>query len=376
MADDAFLILAASAPFTEAGFVSKLPKEIEGQPVAYREKEMIHCGTFHDERTGKPFSITTDRLDNWVTNFDRWTGAGNAVPLPTVDHFQDDSKLKGTSLGNLLSLERRGDKLYGLHQFIGADAIAAAARNNSSVFVEAGKIDGAGNVYDEVLTHNLITPKPLIPGLAPFKSFKIAASGASPLNVSIITSNKPPQELSMPLLDDLKTALKLDATATEEQVSAAFKTHMTGVAASQADVTKLKNDLTASTTALAAAQPKVPDDYTLGLICESLDTKRQAAVTACGAALVGEAEAMFFIDKKPTPLALSQVAGKTLIGRVFDLLAKVKPVPPTGQQSAVTLAAGLPLGGAGVAASAQPTTDRQMELMKQQVAANNPTPAK
>src|SRR5438309_1761151 len=137
------------------------PKEVNGQPAAYFWADAIRVGRYVHPAGHFELSVDEQRLDAWAANFRRMRDAGVDVPVP-VDH----STSARDNLGYVVDAKRDGDRLCLLHQLIGDDAIALAARNKVSLAIDPQFHDGHGTPYGDCIVHSSLTPIPVVPGQA------------------------------------------------------------------------------------------------------------------------------------------------------------------------------------------------------------------
>ena len=143
--------------------VEQLPKEVNGQPVAYFWADGIRVGRYLHPAGKFELHVDEQRLDGWVDNFHRMKAAGVDVPVP-VDH----SNSARDNLGYVIDIKREGDSLKLLHQLIGEDAIKLAARNKVSLGIDPEFVDGRGNAFGDCVIHSSLTPVPVVTGQTGF----------------------------------------------------------------------------------------------------------------------------------------------------------------------------------------------------------------
>jgi hypothetical protein len=324
-----------------------LPNEIEGRKVHYRRKEIIADGEWVHRGERKRFSIDPNRTHLWEENYRKRLSAGIKTPIlkrhteaPTADD----------TLGYIVGIERKGDKVFADMQFIGDDALALAARNDVSIYEKAEGIDAKGNPFGLFLDHIALTPNPNQPHLGPFVTIAASASGAPALEVPVFEPDNNPgtEPERSPIMKPetiLKLRAKLNLTDTkavpDEEVAEraavlaladppADKT--AEVTALSADVTRLtkerddaKRSAESATLALSAAAPKEYDPLALTLITESFGTWRDKAVTSGAISENGmkALDALLLPGGKPSPIALSLSAGSTrpLYAQVCEIIA-------------------------------------------------------
>lgn len=235
-----------SAPREQAASLGQgMPPMIGGQPVQYAWKEMIRVGQYTHPKQGWTLSVTPERLKTWEANFHkmRQNGTKPFLPAKHVAEFSGaenygyliDMKVEPRTLPDGSKVE----SLVGLHQLIGEDAHRAAARNESSVYIQERVKDAQGNTYAEAITHNAIIPDPVVTGLGGFVAMSASASDAVPIYSLAIGSNEMTDEMKA-----LRTLCGLADTVTDEkQILAAAATRING------DGTKLALSLSAQTAA-------------------------------------------------------------------------------------------------------------------------------
>lgn len=152
--------LHATTPLNEAD-VGEFPKEVNGQPAAYFWADAIRTGRYVHPSGSFELSVDGLRLDRWAENFRRMREAGIDVPVP-VDH----STSARDNLGYVVDVKRDGDRLLLLHQLIGEEAIALAARNKVSLGIDPAFRDGRGVEFGDCIVHSSLTPVPVVPGQA------------------------------------------------------------------------------------------------------------------------------------------------------------------------------------------------------------------
>lgn len=330
-------------------------REIDGQPVEYRRKEICRAGRTVKDISGNPFSITRERIDKWIDNFQKQSENGTKVFIPT----KHTEILSTDNRGFVVSMERDGDSLYAVEQLIGADAIKDAARNDQSVYIKSDLQDDQGNVYEgEYIQHVALTPAPQITGLNGFA--KVAASRGADAEAVILFAT--PENRSDPMSFQLKkeTAAKLrtklgvaDDVGDEKLAEHAFEKLLNPEpdATATAAMSKLTEERDAlikerdeqkdKVVAMSRLNPKVDDD-TAFLVGESIATKRDIAVNngAVTPAIAKELDKLLMDGDKASTVAMSRLPGssKPLAMRFWEILADNKPADlreKTGRQTIV-----------------------------------------
>jgi hypothetical protein len=319
------------------------PSESEGQPVEYRRKEVSINGRVLQDVKGRPFPITKDRLDKWVSHFNQMQANGMRVPIQNK-HFDvtaDDTR------GYVVKLERDGERLYAVEQLIGPDAILAASRNDQSVFIDVNVRDDRGNVYDEAITHIAFTATPQVTGLSGYA--KVAASRGAVVDAVVLHQATPQHrsfsmnaELSKKLREKLGVASDVADEQLAEQVGARFLAD----AETLATVTRERDTAVAASRQQPAPVAASMDPATLADRHEIATDKINLAVakgdlpSVIAEKLKG---AISGTDGKPVPAAMSRgdaTGGKEPWRYVLDLFdgtgmgPKVTGQPKTGPQGA------------------------------------------
>jgi len=154
----------------------------EGQPVRRFLKDMIAVGVYRHPVHQWTLSVTPERMDRWVAAFQQMRKNGVDVEV-VVDHRLDAEATRGY----VVEMFRWDQKLYGVHELIGEEAVALAGRvKNVSVLIEKDFIDGKGNKYGEAITHSSIVQKPIVPAQEGFVPIAASKGGAQPLAVFVL----------------------------------------------------------------------------------------------------------------------------------------------------------------------------------------------
>lgn len=395
MSDPYAIALAASVPAPVLTLGSGLPTEIEGQPVAYRRKEIARAGKYVHRGTRKEFELTPARLAALSAAFRKRFAKGIKPPItpyhvdPEADFNADDT------LGYVVGVEQDGESLYGTLQLIGERALSAAARNDVSIATVADAVDADGEQYGESLHHVSLTPDPALSHLKPY--LKIAASaGGGPARKALILSaayGSSPMDLKK-----IRAALKLADDVPDDKVleQAAERLSAPPPPDNSAEVTALSAKVQALETErdaakaealrLSASAPRQPDDLTVTMYGENIAAKREQAI-AKGAVSATQAKVFDEIiadgNGRPTALALSACgASRRPLGFVlWDAVAKLADgtegnirtgnqvqravgVAPAPNHTSLTLSGGT---------IDRDKLDRQAELLRQQLGLDKKT---
>jgi hypothetical protein len=127
-------------------------------------KDLIAVGDYAHPEKQWSLHVTPDRLDKWVQRFNAARANGIDFEV-TLDH----SPSARSVVGYLTSLFREGDRLMGVHEFIGEEAIEIAQRvKNVSVEIDPDFVDGKGNHYGEAIVKSSLVQQPVVPGQLAF----------------------------------------------------------------------------------------------------------------------------------------------------------------------------------------------------------------
>jgi hypothetical protein len=148
------LLALAASPVATSAVISE-----SGAVTQTYVKDLIRVGEWVMPQSGVKFSVTNEDLDHWVKTFETMQAAGVKVHVPS-GHTDDADKNRGW----VLAMFRDGDVLKGQLKIIGEDAIAAAVRNEVSIYVPPTLTDGKGNTYERPIAHVALTPTPVISG--------------------------------------------------------------------------------------------------------------------------------------------------------------------------------------------------------------------
>jgi hypothetical protein len=226
--EPAALILRATddSAFREAVVLGQgLPLEKNGSPVKYFWKEVLRPGRYID-KTGKPFEISPQRIDNLLANFTRAKSKSGWLPhVPCRHEFalnRGGTPDPRDNLGFVVDARKtKAGSLELLHQIIGTEAHAVVARNKSSIGTLFNVTDENGEFYDEFLDHNAVLPDPHIGGLSDFTPALAASRGQSQQPVVVLSplAASESQESEMDITK-LREAIGAAKEITDEQVIA------------------------------------------------------------------------------------------------------------------------------------------------------------
>jgi hypothetical protein len=164
-----------------------LPPAVGGVPAFYYWKDAIAVGDYIHPGRRFSLNITRDRLDGYVTNFNRMQTNGVAVPI-----LMDHTPTASSALGWIVSVKREGDRLLELHQFLGESARDIGLRNKVSLGIDPHFVDGKGNSYGEAIVHSAVTPVPVVPSQGEFEPVDLSDDHQGVITLSLDTGSDRP----------------------------------------------------------------------------------------------------------------------------------------------------------------------------------------
>lgn len=226
----------AETPYEPALVLGRgLPIDRDGLPCRYYWKEMLTVKPIVDVN-GNHHDVTSGYIDQVISDYKKAKSKGHEPYLPLAYHPKpsepnrptDKTVLKTENKGFLVDVQRRGDSLYGLHQFIGPeDEIKkTVALQKSSIGILKNVRADDGEVYKTFIDHNAIVPDPQLTGLGNFiavdagDSLSLAASRGLPVKQVILEDYKgasmPMQALTADHVNQIKQLVnKKDPKASE-----------------------------------------------------------------------------------------------------------------------------------------------------------------
>jgi hypothetical protein len=274
-----------------------LPAHVSGLPAFYYWKDALVVGSYIHPAGKFSLDVTRDKLDGYADNFKRMKANGVGVPI-LMDHAQSAA----ATLGWIVQVQRRGDRLLELHQFLGESARDIGLRNKVSLGIDPNFIDGKGNHYGEAIVHSAVTPVPVVPNQDGFEQVEMSGDGKEEM---ILLSLAEPQSPHLAPREDTP-----GLSAIEEPVQKANDNPPCVHGGLNGDVVELAwtalADAAAAKRDLAVARgaidPSVADELFALLVRSTDGTVNTMMLSHNGG---------------PAPLALA----------VFDLLAKNQPAP-------------------------------------------------
>lgn len=382
---DAYVLRASNLPALPSAVSMSSAGELalaDGTPVEFLWKPCIRVGQFEHPKLGK-LNFTRDYLADVDRNTRQFIADGGKPYVP-MGHSNK------TNLGWIRETKFDGETLFGLHEMIGADAILAAKRNDSSVCIRNNFIGGNGRKYGPLLEHNCLTPEPVAMGLGDFVALSRDASGGPGEAVPIYS---PAAEGYQPMLTPEQLAMareilgETEQPVTEDnaldwifQMARTARTLMDEVEETKVELSRATEQLEAQRVEMSRGVPPVVDAEALAdradaymsrveLAAEKGDLPKFIAERMKAVVLPKGKPSVFMLsrsedfDARPIDAVLELFAGSGL-GKQIN--------PPPGEvtrrQELYELSRHVP--GSEGDGNAQP--DRQAELLKQQLG----TPAK
>lgn len=139
------------------------------RPIRLR-KAIMRTGEFQTP-DGARFTIDKTRLDHWVRTFCRMHQNGDVCRI-----VKDHDEATTSSVGKVVSMERRGDFLYATLEFPTRQLADLSLTNDVSILSEPLYRTGSGT-YKDAIKHVSLTPFPLISKLGSFKNVSDAPVG-------------------------------------------------------------------------------------------------------------------------------------------------------------------------------------------------------
>lgn len=310
---------------------------------------MLPVGTYRHPVHGWELAVDSGRARSIAAETKRLIGNGYSPFVPDKHKAEFDAN---GNFGFVVDVKADDKGVWGLHELIGADAALAAARNESSVRIEADYTDGKGNKYGEAIIHNALCPDPVAGGAGWFANMS-AGANAAPVPVPVYDFAK---GATMPDFAKLRAKLGLAADVSEDAVLGAAEAAIT---ARDSEIGGLKTAATAADAKikqLSASAPPAPDAGLLLDYRESSIERIDNAVTAgdMPAEIAAEVKKLCGDESAPSAFMLSRSAAMgnaKPIDAILGLfkgrqLGKVKPGGKAPNQ-AVSLSRTVPADGDG-----------------------------
>lgn len=221
-------------------FISHVALDASGAP-ATEEIELAKLGTFKDPRYGK-FSITLDDFKKWVANFRQLSISDGRLGIPIdVDH-SPEKKGETRAVGWVKSLRIAGNRLLGKVEWndAGRELVGDKQYGYISPSYAHNWTDEEGKAHGTMLVGAALTNRPFL-RMATVSLCDSTVEGededGAPVAIAPTASIHATVQLSeevsdthgqMPILDDIKTKLGLDADADDATILAALEQNQPG----------------------------------------------------------------------------------------------------------------------------------------------------
>ena len=278
-----------------------LPARVSGLPAFYFWKDAIVVGSYVHPAGKFSLEITRDKLDGYARTFGKMKSNGVGVPI-LMDHAQSAA----ATLGWIIDVKRRDDRLMELHQFLGESARDIGLRNKVSLGIDPDYVDGKGNRYGEAIVHSAVTPVPVVPDQGGYEAVEMGRSGAEVITLSLVESEGSASNAQLATLNG------------EEETSNV-----------QLPTSNVEGG-TLGKIAEPAAAGNVELELAMNALAEAAAAKRDLAVARGGIdpSVAQELFALLVGPRDGAAMWLSRVGGGAPIAlAVFDALARNRPVP-------------------------------------------------
>jgi hypothetical protein len=186
-----FLLDAAGELKPAVTLGQDLPARVSGMPAFYYWKDAIVVGSYVHPAGKFSLQITRDKLDRYARTFGKMKSNGVAVPI-LMDHAQSAA----ATLGWIIDVKRKDDRLMELHQFLGESARDIGLRNKVSLGINPDFVDGKGNRYGEAIVHSAVTPVPVVPDQGGFEAVEMSQGEEEIITLSLRTIEEPDAPLT------------------------------------------------------------------------------------------------------------------------------------------------------------------------------------
>jgi len=277
-----------------------LPPRVSGLPAFYFWKDAIVVGSYVHPAGKFSLEITRDKLDGYARTFGKMKSNGVAVPI-LMDHAQSAA----ATLGWIIDVKRRDDRLMELHQFLGESARDIGLRNKVSLGIDPDYVDGKGNRYGEAIVHSAVTPVPVVPNQEGYEAVEMGRSGAEVITLSLVESEHSTSNAQLPTLnaEERTSNVQLPTSNVEGGTPGEVATPSAG---------------------------NVELQLAMSALAEAAAAKRDLAVARGGIdpSVAQELFSLLVGPKDGAAMWLSRVGGGAPIAlAVFDALARNRPVP-------------------------------------------------
>ena len=349
----------------------------KGIPSRRFRKELIRTGQFCKQSEGVEFTVDQRTLEHWAATFSQMKNRGINVPVPSGHDKVDDPDANN---GWVREMFVEGDRLVGVLELIGDEALKLAGTNDVSIFTLPEYTDSLNNEYKWPILHVALCTDPVIPGLGDF--VPIAASkGQTPAQVPVLRLQEmqtmpdfdPNAALTAGAGDPLKDAFKqevikaldddsLDMKATLARIKEILQAQEKAMGLLSPAAAVAPTEPGPEPGIVAASQAGKPDPMVLKLAAENYGMKLSALVEAGKiTSKVKDQLTEKLIGPENKALALSLSSGSTShIDNMLEAFAANDPVVLREHTGGQVLALSNPNAGA------KPLDEKTQKYMREQ----------
>jgi hypothetical protein len=203
-------------------------------------KHLLNLGTLHHPKTGEQLKLDDTWYNQLKTNFDNQVC--DIVQVPLADAQNKHSEYPRDNVGEVVGIEREGDKIYSLVDVRDPDAVKGLRNRTllgASAFLHLDYKDTRTNKnVGPTLLHHCITNRPYVTGLEDYQEVVAATAGGGGEVVVLSQPEEPHDAPSEPRADKPGDVLTQEEPAvaelTQAELIAQLKTHGIDVEALQA----------------------------------------------------------------------------------------------------------------------------------------------
>ncbi|MDO4576386.1 MAG: hypothetical protein Q4D98_14355 [Planctomycetia bacterium] len=155
----------------DGGDIDRLPPGVKGDASLMMWKELCRTGRY--ETDGVEHVIDEAFLQHLVDVFFKRQKKGVEVPCP-IGHTHDPEKKRGRVLFLELRKKKDGVSLYGIIEFVSAEAKEALCHSDVSIDAPESVCDGDGERHLSALDHVAFTDYPVVAGMDKFKDVRFS----------------------------------------------------------------------------------------------------------------------------------------------------------------------------------------------------------
>ena len=180
-------------------------------------KHILSLGELIHPKTGEKLQLDEAWYDQLKANFD--AGVCDIVQVPLADAQNQHSEDPLRNLGEVIGVERDGNKVYSVVDIRDSDAAAKVGKTllGASAFLSLDYTDTAtGKKVGPALLHHCVTNRPYVTGLGDYEEV-IAASADGTGDVIVLAQEETAAMTKEELLAQLKAEHGIDVAALEAQ---------------------------------------------------------------------------------------------------------------------------------------------------------------